>query len=334
MTIPVTAYKGSSGGQIVEWKTEKDTNLTGDQVLIQVTHSGVCFTDVHYMQADMVLGHEGAGVVLAVGPEAKTLRVGDSVGWGYEHDCCGHCRECLTGWETLCSERKFYAESDFDQGSFATHAVWREAFVFKIPTGLDRADAAPLMCGGSTAWNGLRAAGVTPTSRVGIIGIGGLGHFAIQFAAKMGCQVVAFSRSNDKREEALALGAREYYATKDGQKLDIGQPLDQLIVTTSVQPNWEQFVPIMAPGGTIVPISIDMQNLIIPYLPVVVRGLRIQGAIMSSRQVHREMLDFAALHGIKPVRMNFPLNKDGVEEALRILKSGGMKYRGVLVAEQ
>lgn len=232
-----TVYKGSKSGEIIKSTTTKPDELTGDQVLLKVTASGLCGTDEHYRHADMVLGHEGAGVVTAVGPAVRSLKVGDRVGWGYEHDSCGECEWCLTGRETFCTERAMYGAADLDQGSFAEGAVWREAFLFKIPDAITDKEAAPLMCGGATVFNALRMYNVQPTDRVGVIGVGGLGHLAIQFAAKMGCDVVVFSGTESKKEEAMALGAKEFVAMKDKNELDIGRGLDVLLVTTSAQPS-------------------------------------------------------------------------------------------------
>lgn len=324
-------FKGSPDGTIRQATTCKES-LTGDNVLIRVTHSGVCYTDVHYQRADMALGHEGAGVVEATGPDTKELTKGDRVGWGYNHDCCGHCRQCLTGREIQCPKKKMYGVDDLDQGSFATHAVWREAFIFKIPETLSNEDAAPLMCGGSTVWNALHIAQVRPTARVGIVGVGGLGHLAIQFAAKMGCQVVVFSGTDNKREDAVNLGATEFYTTKGIKQLEIGKPLDNLLVTTSSQPDWSIYLGVMAPGSVISPLSVDQGDLTIPYMPLLVNGLRIQGGVVSARQVHRDMLDFAAFHGIKPVKMTFPMTLEGVKQCLQTLEAGKMRYRGVLSA--
>ncbi|RJE27597.1 alcohol dehydrogenase [Aspergillus sclerotialis] len=331
MAIEFTVFKGSKDGTIQQATTRRD-DLKGDDVLVRITHSGVCFTDVHYRHADMALGHEGTGVVDAVGPGVKDLKKGDRVGWGYEHDCCGRCRHCLTGWETLCRERKMYGGADLDQGSFGSHAVWREAFLFKIPDEVKNEDAGPLMCGGSTVWNALHVAQVRPTARVGIVGVGGLGHLAIQFAAKMGCQVVVFSGTDSKKEEAKKLGASEFYATKGVKELNIGKPIDNLLVTTSSQPDWQLYLNLMSPGGIISPLSVDSNDLKIPYMPLLVNGLRVQGGIVSSRQVHREMLEFAAHHQIKPVNMTFPMTLEGVTQSLKTLEDGKMRYRGVLVA--
>lgn len=332
MPIEFTVYKGSKDG--IRQATTRRDDLKRDDVLVRVTHSGVCFTDVHYQSTDMALGHEGTGIVEATGPDAQLLKKGDRVGWGYEHDCCGHCRQCLTGWETLCPERKMYAMADYDQGSFASHAVWREAFLFKIPDNMNSEDAGPLMCGGSTVFNALHVAQVRPTARVGVVGIGGLGHLAIQFAAKMGCQVVVFSGTENKKDEAFKLGATEFHATKGVKELKLEKPIDNLIVTTSSQPDWQLYLHVMAPGGIISPLSVDMNDLKIPYMPLLVNGLRVQGGIVSARQVHRDMLEFAAAHNIKPVKMTFPMTLEGVKESLKTLEEGKMRYRGVLVAEK
>ncbi|OGE47824.1 hypothetical protein PENARI_c036G12321 [Penicillium arizonense] len=331
MPIKFTVYRGSKDG-IQQAETERQ-DLKSDDVLVRITHSGVCGTDVHYQGADMALGHEGTGVVEATGPDAHLLKKGDRVGWGYEHDCCGHCKQCLTGWETMCRERKMYGYANLDQGSFGTHAVWREAFLFKVPDNMSNEDAGPLMCGGSTVFNALHVAQVRPTARVGIVGVGGLGHLAIQFAAKMGCQVVVFSGTDSKKEEAIKLGAVEFYATKGVKDLKISAPIDNLIVTTSSQPDWQLYLNVMAPNGVISPLSVDANDLKIPYMPLLVNGLRVQGGIVSSRQVHRDMLEFAAFHGIKPIKMTFPLTRDGVKQSLQTLEEGKMRYRGVLVAD-
>jgi len=235
--VSFTVYKGSNDGTIVKSQTIKPNDLQTDQVLIKVTASGLCGTDEHYRHQDMVLGHEGVGVVVATGPTVKHLKQGDRVGWGYEVDACGQCEYCLTGRETFCPDRVMYGEANFDQGSFSSGAIWKESFLFKIPDSMTDADAAPLMCGGATVFNALRMYGVKPTDHVGIIGVGGLGHLAIQFAHAMGCDVTVFSSTDSKKEEAFQLGANSFYATKGKKTLDIGEKkIDCLLVTTSAQP--------------------------------------------------------------------------------------------------
>lgn len=281
----------------------------------------------------MVLGHEGVGVVEATGPQCRYMKKGDRVGWGYEHDSCGHCQQCLKGSETYCPERVMYGLADLDQGSFAKAAVWREAFLFQIPDGLSDEAAAPLQCGGATVFNALHAYDTQPTETVGIMGVGGLGHLAIQFAAKMGCKVVVLSGSDRKKEEAMKLGAHEFVATKGAKELKVSQPLDRLLVTTSAQPQWDLIMPIMAPGSTIYPLSVAEGNFEIPYMPMLLSGITVQGSLVASRYIHQRMLEFAALHNIAPVVEKFPLTEKGITEAMDKLNNGEMRYRGVLVPE-
>jgi len=328
-----TVYKGSKDGSIQKSQTTKG-ELKGDQVLVRITASGLCGTDEHYRTTDMVLGHEGAGVVEEVGPEVQYLKKGARVGWGYEVNACGHCEMCLTGRDTFCPEREMYGIANFDQGSFATHAVWREAFLHQIPDNISDKDAAPLMCGGATVYNALRMYDIQPTDRVGVMGVGGLGHLAIQFASKMGCDVVVFSGTESKKEEAMKLGATEFIAMKGKKELDIGErKINALLVTTSAQPDWELILPAMAPDSTIFPLTVSMDDFKIPYMPMILNGLRIQGSCVAARYHHRKMLQFASQHNIKPIIQQFPLNQEGITEAMQTLNDGKMRYRGVLVPQ-
>lgn len=224
-----------------------------------------------------------------------------------------------------------YGAADLDQGSFGSHAVWREAFLFKTPDGITDEHAAPLQCGGVTVFNALHMYDVQPTSRVGVLGVGGLGHLAIQFAAKMGCEVVVFSGTDGKKDEAMKLGASEFHATKGIDKLKLDRGIDILLVTTSAQPDWKLYLPAMAPGGTIFPLSVAQGDLRIPYMPLLSKGIAVQGSIVAPRYIHRRMLNFAALHGIKPITQEFPMSVEGITEAMKTLDEGKMRYRAVLV---
>lgn len=325
-----TVFKGAKDGKVHKSETTKP-DLKGDEVFLKVTASGLCGTDLHYREQDMVLGHEGVGVVESVGPDVQYLKKGDRVGWGYEHNSCGHCEQCLKGAETYCPERAMYAMADLDQGSFATHAVWREAFLFQIPDGLSDEHAAPLMCAGTTVFNALHAYDVQPTETVGIMGVGGLGHLAIQFASAMGCYVVAISGSDSKKEEATKLGAKEFIAMKNVKEVKPSRPLNRLLVTTSAQPDWQKLMPAMAPGATIHPLSVSEGDFAIPYMPLLLNGLRVQGSVVASRYIHRRMLEFAALHKIGPITQKFPMTEEGINEAMDKLQNGDVHYRGVFV---
>lgn len=165
-----------------------------------------------------------------------------------------------------------YGSADLDQGSFASHAVWNQNFVYHVPDALESVHAAPLMCGGATVFNALHLHGLKPSDRVGVIGVGGLGHLAIQFAAKMGCTVAVFSGSDSKKDEAMKLGATEFYAVKgveSGEELKkiVKAEIEYLLVTTSSQPDWSMYQPIMASGGTIcVSDSLSVSTVPLPTL--------------------------------------------------------------------
>ncbi|ERS99011.1 NADP-dependent alcohol dehydrogenase [Sporothrix schenckii 1099-18] len=327
-----TVYKGSKEGAIKKSTTTKPDELRGDEVLLRVTASGLCGTDLHYTHKDMVLGHEGSGVVEAVGPDVQTLAKGDRVGWGYQTGACGRCKECLSGHDTYCARRQVYGAANLDQGSFASHAVWREAFLHKLPEGLSDEHAAPLQCGGATVFAALQD--LAPGATVGVLGVGGLGHLAIQFAAKMGCRVVVLSGSSAKRAQAQQLGAHKFVATNEGQTLgDDGEgwTIDRLLVTSSVQPKWETLLPMMSMRSQVYPLSVSAGDLVIPYMPLINQGIRVQGSLVADRVVHREMLKFAALHGVKPITETFPMTEQGITEAIDKLEAGKMTYRGVLV---
>ncbi|KAL3424288.1 zinc-binding alcohol [Phlyctema vagabunda] len=331
--VEFTVFKGSESGAIVKSSTTRE--IKPDEVLIKITHSGLCGTDEHYRNQDMGLGHEGAGVVEEIGSAVKELAKGDSVGWGYIHNSCKNCKQCATGHEMLCAQRELYGYHNRDQGSFGTYGVWKEDFVFKIPSSIPREYAAPLMCGGATVFSALNNHGAKATDRVGVIGVGGLGHLAIQFAAKMGCEVVVFSGSDNKKEEALALGASEFYATRgqDGKPADlkIGRGIDHLLVTASFNPDWTQFLGVLAPGCTIYPLTVSEGNFEIPQMAMIASELHIQGSMVAARQVHRNMLLFAAHHQIRPTIEQFPMSAEGITEAMQKLADGKMRYRGVVV---
>lgn len=329
-----TVYKGSQDGFPKKSTTTRPDELEGDFVLVRITASGLCGTDLHYRNADMVLGHEGIGIVEKVGPATRNLKAGDRVGWGYCTDACGLCLECLQGEDVFCHTRSLYGYATPDQGSFASHAVWREAFLHPIPDGLSDEDAAPLQCAGATVFTTLN--GVKPNETVGILGVGGLGHLAIQFAAKLGCRVVVLSGSESKKQEALRLGAHEFIAMANRSADDhsIRWPIDRLLVTASAQPDWAALLPLLAHRSRIYPLSVASGNFEIPYMPLLAKGITVQGSLVATRVVHREMLEFAAVHGVKPVVESFPMTEEGIKEAMEKLDSGKLHFRAVLKAPE
>ena len=208
-------------------------------VLIRTTHSGVCHTDALFYElgAPLALGHEGVGIVEAIGSDVTQFKVGDRAGGGFHRNSCGHCKYCLSGRDILCYERLIFGEGDFDNGTFGEYFIGKETYVHRIPDGLSSAEAAPLHCAGATVYSALKHT-ITSTSRVGIIGIGGLGHLAIQYAAKMGAEVVVFSTSASKEQEARGFGAAEFALLDQVEK--IKTPVDVLVLTGAKYPDWEK----------------------------------------------------------------------------------------------
>ncbi|KAL5337469.1 NADP-dependent alcohol dehydrogenase [Aspergillus crustosus] len=330
--VVATQFRGSEPGHVVQ-TTFNLPDIKPDEVLVKVTHSGLCGSDIHMLQKPLVLGHEGIGIVERTGPSCSRLSVGDRVGWGPLNSTCAECAMCTSGKDAYCPDAKGYGFAFFDtMGSVCSHAVRKEQWLFKIPDAISSTDAAPLMCGGGTVWVPL-VDQCKPYSRIGIVGLGGLGHLAIQFAAKMGCDVVVFSSTDDKREEALALGASEFYATKgvsDYADLGLAKPVDRLIITSSAKFNLGIFYPVLARNAVILPLSVDGGDLTAPYMPTVMLGHSIVGSCVSSRLPQNQMLDFAARHGISCIVEKYPMTLEGVRDAVARLKDGKMRYRAVL----
>ncbi|KAJ5887827.1 hypothetical protein N7495_007868 [Penicillium taxi] len=329
MSVTFDVFRGSKKGKIVAGTTTR--TLQPNEVFIETTHSGLCGTDEHYLKTEMVLGHEGVGVIRQIGPAVTNVKVGDRVGFGYTHYVCGKCEKCLTGWDQYCENKKEYGYADLDIGSFSSGCVWDAGCVVPIPEGYESADAAPLMCAGATVWTILTEYGLKSTDRIGVMGIGGLGHLAIKLASAMGCHVVVLSSSEAKREEAMAFGASEYHVFRSGDKLPDFKPVKHLLLCGSANVDYPSLMPLMDIHGVIYPLTVDMSNAPIPLLYMNQHGIRVQGSLVASRKALRSLVEFAAEKKITPTSMTFPLTKDGIEDAMETLRFGKMRYRGVLV---
>lgn len=233
-----TIYRGSNGDIIPV--TVKIPTLGPHDILVRITHSGVCHTDVGFCHAlaGLALGHEGVGVVEEVGASVTDVSVGERVGGGFLKLACGQCKYCKSGREIMCYDRVIFGHDDLDNGTFSQYYIAKESFIYKIPDNLSSEDAAPLQCAGATVYRALKNT-VTPGKRVGIYGIGGLGHLAIQYAAKMGAETVVFSSSADKEEEARSFGASEFHLT-DNMVETTSAPIDVLILTGTYFPDWDK----------------------------------------------------------------------------------------------
>jgi len=334
MSVDFTVFKGSSDGSIVEAKGHRELKPT--EVAIKITSCGVCGTDEHYLQADQGLGHEGVGTITALGEavsHVSDFAVGDVVGMGWWHKVCGRCKACLAGHQNSCEVVTNFGSADQDQGCFGTACVWDVSTLYKIPSGMKAEDAGPMMCGGATVWEPLYTGGLQPGDRVGILGVGGLGHLAIQFAAKMGFEPVVFSTSADKEQEAKKFGAKEFHCTKNNmeQLANKVEKVNMLLVTANVIPQLRDYLPFLAKRASVYPLTVGMEALPFSSLDLIGSQLKIVGSACASTGSIKLMLQFAADNGIKPQTEKFSMSKQGIEEAMKKLRDGKMRYRGVLV---
>ncbi|KAK6714774.1 hypothetical protein SNK04_005706 [Fusarium graminearum] len=315
-----TVYRSGDGNGGFTPTTVKVPTLGPHDILVRITHSGVCHTDITFCQmgAPIALGHEGVGIVEAVGSLVTQFNVGDRAGGGFHRDACGHCKYCLSGKDIYCYNRVIFGEGDFDNGTFGKYYIGKETYLHKIPEGLASEHAAPLQCAGATVYAALKAT-VTPEKRVGILGIGGLGHLAIQYANKMGADVIIYSTSTSKETEARQLGAKEFHLL-DNMFDDVKAPIDVLVICGTKYPDWDRVMAkeFLARDGVIVPLAAPVHGPL--SLPLV-----------GSRNVHDEMLEFSARHGIKPMVQIFKHEgAETIREVFELVQMNEMRYRAVL----
>ncbi|KAG4259099.1 hypothetical protein FPRO03_13034 [Fusarium proliferatum] len=332
MSTSFQVFRGTKDGSIVS--SETSSVLTSNQVFIETTHSGVCGTDEIFLHSGQALGHEGVGIVRQISPGVHSVQVGDRVGFGYVRKVCGSCDSCMAGLDQYCRTVRVYGECDFDIGSFGSGVVWDADCLFPIPQNYKSEHAAALMCAGASVWECLQDGPAEPGERVGVLGVGGLGHLAVKLASSMGCEVVVLSTSESKREDAMSFGASEFHvfnqSAEHAQKI---QPLKRLLLcsnSSSVE-DFTTIVPHMDTSGVIYPLTVSFGDIKIPLLAVMAKGLRIQGTRVSSRRTMRSLLKFAAQYNITPDIMTFPLTSKGIETSMHELREGRIKYRAVLI---
>ncbi len=308
--------------------------LKPDQVEIAVRYCGICHSDLSMLDNEwgmtkypFVPGHEAIGTIAAVGSEVKALKVGQTVGLGWYAGSCLECRQCLGGDQNLCAtgEQTIVGR----HGAFADRVRCQWTWAIPLPEGLDPAKAGPLFCGGITVFNPIVQFDVQPTQRVGVIGIGGLGHMALQFLNKWGCEVTAFTSSESKAEEARTLGAHHAVNSRDSAQLGkIANSLDFIISTANATLDWNAVIAALAPKGRLHFVGVTPEPVPVPVFPIIAGQRSISGSPLGSPTTTAKMLDFAARHEIAPVTELFPMGQ--VNEALDRLRSGKARYRVVL----
>ena len=308
------------------------------QVLVEILASGVCHTDLHAAEGDWPVkptlpftpGHEGAGTVVELGPGVTHLKVGDRVGIAWLHSACGHCKFCLSGWETLCLEQKNSGYSV--NGSFAQYALAQADYVGRIPENLSFVDAAPILCAGVTTYKGLRETETRPGEWVVISGIGGLGHVAIQYARAMGLRVAAVDLGPEKMALARKLGAE---ITVDAKTQDPAAEIQKqiggaqgVLVTAVSTIAFKQAMGMLRRGGTCVLNGLPPGEFPISIFDVVLNRYTIRGSIVGTRVDLEEALTFAADGKVKATIETQPLAS--INDVFARLKSGQINGRIVL----
>ena len=308
--------------------------LGPEEVEIKVSHCGVCHSDLSMLDNDwgmsqypFVPGHEAVGTVVALGDEAKGLKIGQRVGVGWSAYSCLSCHECLSGAHNLCLTCQGTIVGH--HGGFADRVRCQWPWARPLPEGLDLAKTGPLLCGGITVFNPLIEFDIPSTARVGVIGIGGLGHMALQFANKWGCEVHAFTTNDSKEAEARKLGAHQVHNTKkDGVLKGIKGSLDLIISTINVPLDIPGLLDTLAPKGRLHVLGAILEPLPVPAFGLIMGQKSISGSPTGSPTGIDRMLEFSARHSIAPITENFPMSK--VNDALDHLRAGKARYRIVL----
>lgn len=274
------------------------------QVLVKVAASGVCHTDLHAARGDWPVkptlpftpGHEGVGTIAAIGAGVKSVKEGDRVGVPWLHHACGHCKSCITGWETLCRSEPQYTGYTVN-GGFADYVLADPAYVGHLPDSLGFEPAAPVLCAGVTVYKGLKETDARPGQTVVISGIGGLGHMAVQYAKAMGLHVIAVDIADDKLDLARSLGADMIInaATSDAvAEVQKGGGAEGVLVTAVSNSAFAQGVGMLAPGGTMSLVGLPPGDFPLPIFDVVLNRKTIRGSIVGTRADLEEALAFAA----------------------------------------
>lgn len=318
----------------------KRRDLRPDDLAVRVDYCGVCHTDLHSLQAredgqPLVPGHEFTGVVTETGPEVTGFAVGDAVAVGNIVDSCGTCAMCRAGQENFCHAFPTLTYGGVDrhdgsttQGGYAREYVVRAEFAYPLPSGLDPAAAAPLLCAGVTVWEPLRSLGVGPGARVAVAGLGGLGHLAVKIAVALGAGTSVISRSPDKADDARRLGADEVIVSTDAEQMAAARDRFDVVIDTIAAPHdLGPYLRLVAMDGTLSHLG-HLGPVTVETMDLLVGRKRLSSAGSGGRPATAAMLAFCAEHGITADIELLPSAR--VNEALDRLGRNDVRYRFVL----
>ena len=329
------AYAAKAAKAPLEPFTFDPGDLGPEEVEIKVSYCGLCHSDLSMLDNEwgmskypFVPGHEVSGTVSALGTGVKGLKIGQKVGLGWSAHSCLHCRQCLSGNHHLCPEAQGTIVGR--HGGFADFVRAQWTWVRPIPDSLDMSKIGPLLCGGITVFAPLLLNHVPSTAHVGIIGIGGLGHMALQFANKWGCEVHAFTTSANKEDEAKQLGAHFVHNTQQPDALkNLARTLDLIISTINAPQDVAGLLDTLRPGGRLHNVGAVLKPLEVPAFSLISGQKSIGGSPTGGPVAIDDMLEFSARHSVAPITESFPMSK--INDAFDRLRSGKARYRLVLV---
>ena len=335
--MAIRAYAASDVGAKFDAREIELPPLGDEDVEIEVEHCGICHSDLSMLgnewrstQYPFVGGHEVVGRVVAAGAKAKRVAVGDRVGLGWCSSSCMACDRCLSGEHHLCPNGGKTIVGR--PGGFAERVRCHWVWAVPVPAALDPAAAAPLFCGGVTVFSPMVGVGVHPLHRVGVVGIGGLGHIALQFLRAFGCEVWAFTTNPAKADEAKRLGAHHVVATHDAAALKrLANTLDFVIATGNATLDWNRYLGMLAPHGRLHVVGAVLEELKVSLFALMRSGQSLSSSPVGSPVETARMLEFAARHGIAPVIERSPMS--GINDAMDRLRAGKARYRLVLDAD-
>lgn len=310
--------------------------LGADEVEVKVTHCGICHSDLAMIDNDwgfsrypLVPGHEVIGTISAVGANVPNSRINQRVGIGWQSGSCGQCDWCVRGRESLCARPQPTIVGR--HGGWADRVRTCAKFAVPIPDGLNSADAGPLMCAGSTVFTPMVQFGVKPWMKTAVVGVGGLGHIAVQYLAAFGCEVTAISSSHDKDEDSRKLGATKFIATRGTSELKkAANSFDFILSTVSADVPWSEYIAALRAQGKLVLVGIPPGEVHFPVFPMLCEK-SVSGGCCGSPSDTSLMLDFTARNGVKPQVEVFPMSK--VNDAVQHVRDGKARFRVVLEAD-
>ncbi|KAI9473100.1 hypothetical protein IWW42_001695 [Coemansia sp. RSA 1085] len=318
--------------------------LGENDVEIKIEYSGICGSDLHTIKEEWggtsypaIVGHEIIGKIITKGEKVSEFNEGDLVGVGAQVYACHRkdCSPCNNNLDPHCPRGVFtynskYPDGEQAQGGYAEAVRVDAKYVFHIPSSIDPSHAAPLMCAGTTVFAPMLRKGVKKGDKVGVVGIGGLGHLAIQYARALGAEVYAFSHSSNKREQCLELGASKFILTSNKEEVDAQRhTLDYLFITSNAKSNqYNEFISWMDFEGIVVLLALPEGHMTFSPFEFVFNEVAITGSLIGGVNIIKQTLEFAHKHNIRPIIEKYPI--DDVNNALQRMDDGKARYRIVL----